>query len=148
MKTWLVIVSVVAVLLGASTGVGFWMWSDTKAELADTETQLTSTEADLADTQTELADTEAELTEIREVYPPQYFSSYNELEDCIASHTPIDETSGYFRACLTLQEMVLADGYIFSAFKDIDNTHICEAIAGDSVYWVWPDGTIEWMAFR
>ena len=41
MKTWLVIVSVVAVLLAASTGVGFWMLSDTKAELASTEAELT-----------------------------------------------------------------------------------------------------------
>ncbi len=59
MKTWLVIVSVVAVLLAASTGVGFWMLNDTKAELA-------STEAELANTEAELTDTEAELTEIDE----------------------------------------------------------------------------------
>jgi len=155
MKTWLVIVSVVAVLLAAATGVGFWMSSntkaelaDTKVELADTKAELADTEAELADTETELADTEAELAEISGVYPPRYFDSYNELEACIESHTPINESSGYFRACLNLQESVLADGYIFSAFKDVDNTHVCEAVAGDSVYWVWPDGTIDWLAFR
>ncbi len=66
MKTWLVIVSVVAVLLAASTGVGFWMLSDTKAELADTKAELVSTEAELTSTEAELTSTEAELTEINE----------------------------------------------------------------------------------
>ena len=59
MKTWLVIVSVVTVLLAASTGVGFWMLMDAKAELADTRAELTDIKADLTDT-------EAELTEIQE----------------------------------------------------------------------------------
>ncbi len=59
MKTWLIGVSIIAVLLAASTGVGFWMLNDTKAELA-------STEAELANTEAELTDTEAELTEIDE----------------------------------------------------------------------------------
>ena len=62
MKTWLIIVSVVAVLFAASTGVGFWMLSDTKAEMADTEAELASTEAELASTEAELTSTEAELT--------------------------------------------------------------------------------------
>jgi len=62
MKTWLIVVSVVAVLLAASTGVGFWMLSDTKAEMADTEAELASTEAELASTEAELTSTEAELT--------------------------------------------------------------------------------------
>ena len=42
MKTWLVVVSVAAVLLVAATGVGFWMLSDTKAQLTDVEVELTS----------------------------------------------------------------------------------------------------------
>jgi len=40
MKTWLVIVSVVAVLLVASVGVGFWMLTETKAELTDARAEL------------------------------------------------------------------------------------------------------------
>ena len=148
MKTGLVIVSVVAVLLAVSTGVGFWMLSDTEAELADTGTELADIEAELSDTEAELSDTEAELSDIKELYPLRHFETYNEFEECIVRHTPIDESAGLYRACLTLQALVLADGYIFSAFKDIDNTHVCEAIAGDSVYWVWPDGHIEWIAYR
>ena len=54
MKTWLVIVSVVAVLLAAFTGVGFWMLMDVKAELADTKVELTDTEAELTEIQEEL----------------------------------------------------------------------------------------------
>ena len=59
MKTWLIMISVVVVLLATSTGVGFWMLTDAKAELADTR-------AELADIKADLADTEAELTEIQE----------------------------------------------------------------------------------
>ncbi len=66
MRTWLIVVSIVAVLLAASTGVGFWMLSDTKAELASTEAELVSTEAELTSTEAELASTEAELAEIDE----------------------------------------------------------------------------------
>ena len=66
MKTWLVIVSVVAVLLAASTGVGFWMLSDTKAELTSTKTELADTEAELLSTEAELTSTEVELSEINE----------------------------------------------------------------------------------
>ena len=64
MKTGLVIVSVVAVLLAVSTGVGFWMLSDTKAELNSTMAELTDTEAELTETKTELTSTKDELTDI------------------------------------------------------------------------------------
>jgi len=47
MKTWLVIVSVIAVLLAIGTGVGFWMLSDAMAELASTEAKLTDVKAEL-----------------------------------------------------------------------------------------------------
>jgi len=47
MKTWLVILSVVAVLLAASTGVGFWMLTDVRADLTDTEAELTGTQEKL-----------------------------------------------------------------------------------------------------
>jgi flagellar basal body-associated protein FliL len=59
MKKWLVIVSVVALLLVASTGVGFWMLTDAKAELTDTR-------AELRDIKTELTGTKAELTGTQE----------------------------------------------------------------------------------
>jgi hypothetical protein len=49
MKTWLVILSVVAVLLAASTGVGFWMLTDVRADLTDTEAELTGTQEKLED---------------------------------------------------------------------------------------------------
>ena len=63
MKTWLVIVSVVAVLLAASTGVGFWMLMDTEAELADTKAELTGTKADLTDAKAELTEIQEKLEE-------------------------------------------------------------------------------------
>ncbi|HUX48625.1 MAG TPA: hypothetical protein VMV76_05620 [Dehalococcoidia bacterium] len=47
MKTWLIIVSVVAVLLAASTGVGFWMLADVKADLTDTQAELIVTQEKL-----------------------------------------------------------------------------------------------------
>ena len=56
MKTWLIIVSVVAVLLAASTGVGFWMLMEAKAELTDMKADLTDIRAELIGTQEKLED--------------------------------------------------------------------------------------------
>jgi chaperonin cofactor prefoldin len=47
MKIWLIIISVVVVLLAASTGVGFWMLTDVKADLMDTEAELIGTQEKL-----------------------------------------------------------------------------------------------------
>jgi len=66
MKTWLIVVSVVAVLLAASTGVGFWMWNSTEADLSDTVAELMSSEAELTSTKAELTGTQAELAACRE----------------------------------------------------------------------------------
>ena len=54
MKTWLIIVSVVVVLLAASAGVGFWMLTDAKADLASTQDKLADIEAELAEIQEKL----------------------------------------------------------------------------------------------
>lgn len=59
MKTWLVILSVVAVILAVSVGVALSMLSDTKADLSSMRSDLTSMQA-------ELTDTKAELDEIKE----------------------------------------------------------------------------------
>ena len=124
MKTWLVVVSVVAVLLAASTGVGFWMLSDTKAELADTKAELVSTEAELVSTETELA-------------------------DWVYEHTPFTYTPyTLLRRNLELQSEALADGYFWSVSYNREDEIISVVIAGDSVYWVWPDGQLEWIALR
>jgi hypothetical protein len=63
MKTQLVIVSVVAVLLAAAAGVGFWMLGDTKGELTDTRAELTGITADLTNTKAELTEIQEELAE-------------------------------------------------------------------------------------
>jgi len=47
MKTWLVIISVVAVLLAASTGVGFWTLTSTQADLSGTKAELAEIKANL-----------------------------------------------------------------------------------------------------
>ena len=54
MKTWLIILSVVAVLLAASTGVAFWMSMEAKAELTDIKADLMDTRAELTETQERL----------------------------------------------------------------------------------------------
>ena len=61
MKTWLIIVSVVVVLLAASTGVGFWMLTDAKAELSDTRVEVTAIRAELTGTKAELTETQEKL---------------------------------------------------------------------------------------
>ena len=148
MKTWLIVVSVVAVLLAASTGVGFWMLSDTKAELASTEAELVSTEAELTSTEVELASTEAELAEIKEVYPPRYFSSGTELQNWLADDNMSDRSSAdavvWYTNARELQKRALEDGHIINACirDNLDGTFTvwCEAVTEDnSLYWWNPD---------
>jgi len=148
MKTWLVIVSVVAVLLAASTGVGFWMLSDTKAELASTEAELASTKSELTSTKAELASTEAELTEIEEVYPPGYFSSSTELQNWLADDNISDRSSVdavlWYANAQELQQRALEGGYIINAYiwDNLDGTFsvYCDAVTEDnSLYWWDPE---------
>jgi septation ring formation regulator EzrA len=58
MKKWLVIVSVVALLLAISTGVGFFKFRDAKAELISIKAQLTDIEAQLTSMKTKLTEIE------------------------------------------------------------------------------------------
>jgi hypothetical protein len=155
MKTWLVIVSVVAVLLAASTGVGFWMLSDTKTELASTEAELVSTKAELVSTKAELASTEAELVSteaeldgIKEVYPPRYFSSGTELQNWLADDNISDRSSSdaivWYSNARELQKRALEDGYIINAYvwDNLDGTYsaYCDAVTEDnSLYWWDPE---------
>ena len=141
MKKWFVIVSVVAVLLAASTGVGFGMLSKTKAELADTQAELASTEADLTST-------EAELAEIQEVYPPGYFSSATELQNWLAADDISDRSSVdavlWYANAQELQKRALEDGYIINAYiwDNLDGTYnvYCDAVTEDnSLYWWDPE---------
>ncbi|HEY4711917.1 MAG TPA: hypothetical protein VIH69_04470 [Dehalococcoidia bacterium] len=148
MKKWFIIVSIVAVLLAASTGVGFGMLSKTKAELADTKAELTSTETELASTEAELASTEAELAEIEEVYPPGYFSSATELQNWLATDDISDRSSAdavlWYANAQELQERALEDGYIINAYiwDNLDGTYsvYCDAVTEDnSLYWWDPE---------
>ena len=136
MKTWLIIVSVVAVLLAASTGVGFWMLTDTKAELA-------SIEAELTDTKAELADTSAELVEIKEVCPPRNFQDKFELSTWREETGIVGVGLAWVDACLKLQEIGLSDGYIVSYDVDVDDYGqiyaSCTVIAGENCYVIYPD---------
>jgi peptidoglycan hydrolase CwlO-like protein len=63
MKKCLVIVSVVALLLAVSTGVGLWKFSDAKAELVSIKAQLTDVEAQLTSMQAELTEIQEKLEE-------------------------------------------------------------------------------------
>jgi len=143
MKIWLVIVSVVAVLLAASTGVGFWMLSDTQAELIGTNAELTNAEADLAGTEAELTEAEAELSEIKEVYPPRNFEDKFELTSWRDDTGIVGEGLAFVDACLKLQEIGLSDGYILSIDIDMGDygaTYVSlTAVAGENFYMVYPD---------
>lgn len=142
MKTGLVIVSVVAVLLAVSTGVGFWMLSDTKAELNSTMAELTDTEAELTETKTELTSTKAELTEIEEVCPPRDFQDRSELVSWREAIGVVGQGLSWVDRCLKLQEIGLSDGYILSMDVDVLDGDIyvsLTAIAGENFYIVYPD---------
>jgi len=84
MKTQLIIVSIVAALLAASTGVGFWMWSDTKAELTSIETELAVTEAENADLNETLVEAKARMEVIEGIFVPAMTGELDEMTDAEA----------------------------------------------------------------
>ena len=127
-----------------------------KGQLEEAQSDLASVQADYdalqADYDTLNADYEAanrELAEIKEVYPPRYFNNDDELEDWVTEAAPeVGKYIDIWRQHLELQKMALADGYIWSVSLDRDAKFISVVIAGDSVYWVWNDGYMEWVGSK
>ena len=99
MKTWLIIVSVVVVLLAASTGVGFWMLTDAQANLADTGAELTDIKAELTGTKAELTGTQDKLEE--------NFGNWQETVPPWAGYSSGEEiTSGKYPWCEGIEETI------------------------------------------
>lgn len=152
MKTWLIVVSVIAVLLAVSTGVGLWMLSDTRAELSSTradlafsEAELANTEAELESTEAELTSTEEELTKIKEVYPLRDFESYSELEAFVRYNIQPDTDTAdkWYRAARKVQELAMEQGYLVSAaISDVGDGYYLVfnlAVADDILWWWYPE---------
>lgn len=93
--------------------------------------------------------TNNKLAEIEEFYPPTYFDDYNELESWVNKHVRGDLGTDVFRQHLELQKKALANGYIWSVHTEPDGSGIISSVvAGDSVYYVWLDGYIEWACWK
>jgi hypothetical protein len=142
-----------------------------QSEVKQLQTKNNSLQSDLATAQSNLADfdsvkstldiTKSALTEIEKVYPPRYFNDRNELEGWLGKTIPkIDKSQSIWNQQLQLQKLALADGYIWSVDfnyvltthppigSDLGYTSISCVVAGDSVYWVWTDGNIEWVGYK
>lgn len=121
-----------------------------------TQEQLKTLEEDLGTVQEELKTLQAEhqnakreLAEIKEIYPPQDFTSLSELEDWLrandVSERPIAEfAEGWYRKALEIQEDALKDGYIVSVDYDYDEkadlcSVFCVAIIDGELWWWDPE---------
>ena len=89
-----------------------------------------------------------ELAEIKEVYPPRYFSSGTELQSWLAEDNISDRSSAdavvWYANAQELQKRALEDGYIINAFMwdNLDGTYsiYCDAVTeDDSLYWWDPE---------
>ena len=128
-----------------------------KAELDKAQSDLTKVKADYDKLKSDYdklnSDYETannELNEIKQVYPPTYFNDRSELEDWAgeAAHE-VAKYSDIWRQHLELQKLALADGHIWSVLYNRDNgEYISCVIVGDSIYWVWNDGSTEWVGWR
>jgi len=96
-------------------------------------------------TKTQWEQCKRELEGLRELYPPRYFRDYNELRDWVNSH-PIGSS---WESHLRIQRIALQLGYIWSVQINRETLqYVSSVIAGDSVYWVFGSGTIEWVCVR
>ena len=121
-----------------------------QAELDGVQSDLASLQADYDALSADYQTANQELDELKEVYPPRYFTDYNELEDWVDEHCPIIYSPyNIFKKHMELQEKALADGYVLSVFTEYDMTGITSCVvAGDSVYYIWLDGYIEWACWK
>ena len=95
----------------------------------------TDTEEAYAKLEKECAAIEAELAEIRRACPPKHFANLQDLRKWVDKRTP-EITQLGIKAHLELQEMALADGYIWSVSRDATHGIASYCRAGDIVYFV------------
>lgn len=119
-----------------------------RSDLVETQANLAGVQADCDELNTKYEAVGAELAEIKEVYPPTYFDNYNELDSWASEHCRLAQGADIFRQHLDLQKMALADGYIWSVELSREGQVMSHVVAGDSVYWVWLDGFIEWIGWK
>jgi outer membrane murein-binding lipoprotein Lpp len=119
-----------------------------QAELQTAQSDLASLQADYDALNTDYQAASAELAQIQEVYPPKHFATYDELEEWVEEHHSLAQGTGVHEQHLDLQQMALADGYIWSVahcyFGGDDFGVHGVALTEDSIYWVWLSGNIEW----
>ena len=94
----------------------------------------------------------AELAQIREVYPPREFNSYQELTEWLRTNPVSDEgqkeyAEDTYEQALRIQEDALKDGYIVSATCVYDEetelyTILSETVINGHMFWWYPDEDI------
>ena len=118
--------------------------TSTTADLTATKDTLSSTQTQLTTTKNTLTTTSQQLADIQKVYPLKYFSSYSALRTWLdVSLHKLDRSLAKWYQAKKLSELAAADGYYWSLGVDSNGFFITTVIAGDSIYWVYIDGTIE-----
>ena len=138
---WLLLVVIVGTLISsgcASKGDYNTLLSEKEQVLAE-KTQLVA----------QLGDCQKENQDLYAVYPPKHFSTYSELENWVTSAVRQINTAGLlWDQHAELQRLALEDGYIWSFMYNRDTSEVVSCVfAGDSIYYVWTDGYIEWVGW-
>jgi regulator of replication initiation timing len=113
-----------------------------KEQLAKEKQEL---KQNLDSTTQQLWTTQSELTTLRSKYPLRNFTSRSELANWVAQHTGVHRETAdkYYGEALKIQHMAMLDGYKVSAsISDAGNDEyiiFLMAIAGETIYWWFPD---------
>ncbi len=150
LRKWMVVGVALILALSLTGCVSQTQFDTLLEEKASLGVELASLRVDYDELEVEKVALEGELAEIKEVYPPRYFSDYNELDEWLESTIPqLSSYTDSWRKCLALQRLALADGFIWSVSYEVDTGYyVGLAIAGDSIYYVWGDGYNEWADWK
>jgi len=99
--------------------------SSLSSQLQQAQSDLTSLRADYDELNADYEAVSRELADIRAVYPPRDFSSFNGLQNWLLSNgvseQPFVTTYGeWYAKALQIQEDALKDGYVISVDYDYD----------------------------
>jgi len=117
-----------------------------KAELTASQSRNSDLMASQEEAEVELEALKGELDKIRELWPPQYFSSSTELRDwlvenVVSEFSPTTVAETLYMKGLQIQEDALKDGYIISVDldpgKQKDEWYITCVAVIDGDLWAW-----------
>ncbi|MEN8615116.1 hypothetical protein ABFB09_07530 [Dehalogenimonas sp. THU2] len=136
--TIILAVSLALALVGA--GLLAFAWRNNTSTIDALRDDVTTLNASLTAAENENTELRSQLSDLEDLYPPRHFASREALLAWLAVAVPGLPEGNSLQRHLDLQELALAQGYIWSIWVDVSQPDITyvgsHVVAGDTVYLV------------